>query len=123
METAIFEYLTEIAIQIGAILFLIFGVRTLFKLYNYNMKMYAFYNAKADAIELQEKLTEEGAIDNIQKTSDIFTPKDITFDKMPEHPYKDFINMSKKALEKQLGIDTDSKKKKKAKASENGSPN
>lgn len=106
MDNVIFNYLTTIAIQIGAILFLLFGVRTLFKLYSYNMKMSAFYNAKADAIQLK---VESDNIDDFKHASEIFSPLQINFDKIPEHPYKEFIDVAKKLILKNAGINSNVK--------------
>lgn len=113
MENNIFEYLTAIAIQIGAILFLIFGVRTLFRLYNYNMKMYIFYNAKADALEMKSEFDEDKT-EKFTALSDAMTPKDISLDKMPEHPYKELINLSRRVIEKQVGLEPNGQVKKKS---------
>ena len=44
--------LNTIVARIGAVLLLIFGAQILIGFYRYNLKLAAFYDARADAIEL-----------------------------------------------------------------------
>lgn len=70
--------------RIGAVLLIIYGVRIMVNLYKYNMKMSAFYDSRADIVELVgnkpelsfDEITKAFRIDNIDFGSNINTPID-----------------------------------------------
>ncbi|PCH86419.1 MAG: hypothetical protein COB88_07940 [Flavobacteriales bacterium] len=91
-ETLFYTFLNSSITRIGAILLIIFGVQILINLYRYNMRMHAYYNAIADAIELHET---DGNTEKLSDLVETLSTKDIDFGKKVESPTKDIIEMAK----------------------------
>ncbi|TKK66113.1 hypothetical protein FC093_17805 [Ilyomonas limi] len=61
---------TSLTIRIGASVLLIFLVQILFRVFKYTLRIAAFYNGKADAIEFNKIMPEA----NLEKFMELFTP-------------------------------------------------
>lgn len=77
--------------RFGAILLLIFGVQILVQLYKYNVRLSAFYEAQADAIDL----VGVSDIEKLTKVIQTISPNNIDFGKNPRTPTHELAELAK----------------------------
>lgn len=80
--------------RVSAGIILIFLVQILVKMYRYNVRLAAFYEGRADALQLAANLNSA----SIERAAKLLGPESIDFGEMPEPPSKQVIE-----LVKQLG--------------------
>jgi hypothetical protein len=90
--------ISTIATRVGAVLILVFLVQILITLYKYNTRLANYYEARADAIELS--IDEQGNILDTQlsRLLAVLAPDSITFEKDPEAPSQQAIEIVKSVL-------------------------
>ena len=84
-------------IRIGIVLLLIFLVQILVSLYRYTYRLSAFYDARADALELLEP-EEEITTETIEKIAVLLSPGNINFGKTPQSPTAQAIDIAKEII-------------------------
>src|SRR5262249_18697979 len=102
---SVLTLISEVAVRIGAILILIFLVRTLFTLYRYNTRLAAYYDGKADVLQIvgdREHL--------LPKSTKLIVPESIAPEKQPPSPTGELLALIM-ALEKKVNRLTRRKKK------------
>jgi len=88
---------TSLTIRIGASVLLIFLVQILFRVFKYLLRVAAFYNAKADAIEFNKFKPEL----DIEKLMELFTPDKYDISDLPQTSVSDnLIELIKSKLGK-----------------------
>ena len=85
---------STVTTRIGAILILLFLVQILVSLYRYNIRLAAYYDARADGFELMavEKL------EDIEAVIRILSPENIDFGKQPTSPASHAVELAKEVL-------------------------
>jgi hypothetical protein len=91
--TDLYSFWGAISTRIGAVLLITFGVQILINLYKYNMRMSAFYDSIADAIELNPKLDK-----NFYKLLKALSPNKIDFGPGVKSPSTEVIELAKAAM-------------------------
>jgi hypothetical protein len=88
IETA--QSLSTIVTRIGSVFILLFLVQIFVSLYRYNVRLSAYYNARADALELL------GNIDGtLQALVNAFSPDVVDFGRMPKTPIEQGLLLAK----------------------------
>lgn len=77
--------------RIGAVLLLIFGAKVLINFYRYNLRLAAFYNSRADAIELLG----DDDLKGLRQLVSSLSTEQIELDKLPDTPTDDIIKIAK----------------------------
>jgi hypothetical protein len=94
--------ISAIATRVGAIILLIFLVQILVPLYRYNIKLAAYYDARADILELLEKEgTQEIDESMIEMLVPIFSPENMDFGTGPNSPTEQIVDLAKHILSSQ----------------------
>lgn len=88
-DASLYLFLSTTITRIGAVLLLIFGVQILIGFYRYNLKLAAFYDARADALELLD----ENSLSDIQSVVEAFSPDKIEIGKSPATPIDDVARL------------------------------
>jgi hypothetical protein len=86
-----------ISTRIGTVLLLIFLVQILVSLYRYTMKLSAFYNARADALDLLRYY----ALTDLENISRFLAADFVDFGKLPASPSQNAVELAKEVLSKQ----------------------
>lgn len=75
-----------IATRVGAVLILVFLVQILASLYRYNVRLAAYYESRADALELA--IVSDGTVDaaRLQSAAAVISPERIEFGREPRSP-------------------------------------
>ena len=89
------QMISAIATRVGAILLIVFLVQILVSLYRYNTRSAAYYDARADALELS--LDEQGILqlERLELLSSIITPERIDFGREPKSPTEAGLEFAK----------------------------
>ena len=77
--------------RVSAGILLIFLVQILVKMYRYNVRLAAFYEARADALQLASNLNSLA----VERAAKLLSPEAIDFGEMPEPPSKQVIELVK----------------------------
>jgi uncharacterized protein YpmB len=92
-EESVYKFwISTLGVKIGSIAVVLFLVQLLSSLYRYNIRMAAYYDARADAILLSGAL----ALDSLKKLSEILSPEMLDFSKTPETPWEKIIETAGK---------------------------
>lgn len=83
--------LFSIITRISAGVLLVFLVQVLVKMYRYNVRVAAFYEGRADALQLAANLNST----SIERAAKLLSPDSIDFGEMPEPPTKQAIELVK----------------------------
>ncbi|MEZ5084327.1 MAG: hypothetical protein R2750_12915 [Bacteroidales bacterium] len=92
MEDFYYTFINTTITRIGAILLITYGVQILINLYKYNLKISAFYEARADALIISE------TSDELIKVINSFSPDEIDFGKRIDTPTKELLEAAKSVL-------------------------
>lgn len=84
---SIFSMITRVTVGI----LLIFLIQILVKMYRYNVRLAAFYEARADALQLASNLNSVA----VERAAKLLSPEAIDFGEMPEPPSKQVIELVK----------------------------
>jgi len=76
--------------RIGAVLLLIFGAQVLINFYRYNLRLAAFYDSRADAIELLG----EGSIGDLLQLVSSLSPDQLEMGKIPKTPSQEVVELA-----------------------------
>ena len=96
MTDLTYQLIASSLTRFGAVLLLIFGVQILVQLYKYNVRLAAFYEAQADAIELGDP-TE---IESFRQLVNVLSPNHIDFGNTPQLPSAEIIELARLLAEK-----------------------
>lgn len=88
-------WVESISVKLGASLLLIFLVQILFKVFKYLLRVAAFYNGRADAIEYQ--MNDPKNTLSLDKLMDVFTPKEYDISELEKMSILDSIGEVVKA--------------------------
>ena len=77
--------------RIGAVLLLIFGIQILVTLYKYNTRLAAYYDARADALELVGE-NDEHVLETLVRA---LSPESLDFSVLPQSPTRDIADLAK----------------------------
>ena len=86
----LFIFLSTSITRIGAVLLLVFGAQILISFYRYNLRLAAFYDARADAIELLA----DGPIDDLRPLVSSLSADQIDVGKVPKTVTQEIIELS-----------------------------
>ena len=96
-DYAFYILLSTTVTRIGAVLLLIFGAQILIGFYRYNLKLAAFYDARADAIELLSGET----LENLPSIVAILSADQIEMGKPPKTPMEEVVRLVEALVEMQ----------------------
>jgi hypothetical protein len=92
------ELISTIATRVGAVLIIVFLVQILVSLYRYNMRLSAYYDARADALELAAGADGRTSLKQFQAACEIIAPDRIDFGREPKSPVANVTELLKAAL-------------------------
>lgn len=88
---ALYVLISTSVARIAAVLLLIFGVQVLINFYRYNLRLAAFYESRADALELLGDSSLEGLGSIVSSLS----PDLIDLGKPPNTPTQEMVELAK----------------------------
>ena len=88
--------ISTVTTRIGAVLILIFLVQILLTTYRYTLRLAAFYDARADALELLGTLKAS----DLAEVTRALAPDAVEFDAMPASPRQTVVDVAKDVLAK-----------------------
>ena len=91
--SALFSTLTT---RVGALLILVFLVQILINLYRYNIRLAAYYDARADALEIFAAGTFEGI--SMMELVRILSPEEVDFGKAPQSPVQHAVDLAREII-------------------------
>lgn len=86
----LYIFLSTSITRVGAVLLLIFGAQILISFYRYNLRLAAFYDARADAIELLA----DGPIDDLRPLVTSLSADQIDVGRVPKPVAQEIIELS-----------------------------
>lgn len=78
----------SVSTRLGSALLLFFLVKILVILYRYNMRLAAFYDGTANAIQLAQH-----APDKLKDTAEVIVPINVAYDEVPKAPHEDAMKV------------------------------
>jgi hypothetical protein len=100
MSDAMLSFLSAIFTRIGALVLLTYGTQILISLYKYSMRLSAFNDSLADAIELNREVVNEDLMNLFERMD----PTKITFGKDVKPPASEFIDFVKDILKSKIDV-------------------
>ena len=88
---ALYVLISTSVTRIGAVLLLIFGVQVLINFYRYSLRLAAFYESRADAIELLD----DSSLESLGSIVTCLSPDLIDFGKAPNTPTQEILELAK----------------------------
>ena len=95
MDYIFYIFLNTTVTRIGAVLLLIFGAQILIGFYRYNLKLAAFYDARADAIELLDG----GSLEDLPALVATLSADQIDMGKSPNTPTEETARLLEALVE------------------------
>ena len=93
-DTGFNEVISSLATRIGAVFLLIFLVQILVTMYRYQVRLSAYYDARADAIELSGR----SDVDSLERIISALSPERIDFGKTPKSPMENSVDLAREVL-------------------------
>ncbi|HVE72381.1 MAG TPA: hypothetical protein VNI54_13540 [Thermoanaerobaculia bacterium] len=93
-----YRLISTVSTRIGAVLMLIFLVQILVGLYRYNMRLAAYYDARADALEVASIGDSGLDVHELHQLTQLWSPDEIRFGKEPQSPIDVAVEAARKAL-------------------------
>ena len=90
-DFALYILISTSVTRISAVLLLIFGAQVLINFYRYNLRLAAFYEARADALELLGN----GSIEQLQLLVASMSADQIDLEKPPKSPTQEVADAAK----------------------------
>ena len=94
-DFALYVLISTSVTRITAVLLLIFGAQVLINFYRYNLRLAAFYESRADAIELLGAKS----LDNLAPIVASLSPEVIDLGKVPKTPTQEITELAKSLSE------------------------
>ncbi len=93
-----YRLISTVSTRIGSVLILIFLVQILVGLYRYNIRLAAFYDARADALEALATASAALDVRKLRILTLLWSPDQIGFGKEPRSPLDAAIDLTKEML-------------------------
>jgi hypothetical protein len=97
------DLISTIATRVGAVLLLVFLIQILVTLYRYNTRLAAYYEARADALELSIASDGHLNVDMFEATAVILSADRIDFGREPKSPVENGVELAKAVLSAAAG--------------------
>ncbi|MGJ3242548.1 MAG: hypothetical protein ACFE0O_06290 [Opitutales bacterium] len=86
--------ISTLSTRIGALLILVFLVQILVSLYRYNIRLAAFFDARADALELSPGMNAS----DVESLIRVLSPENVDFGKSPASPTQHAVDLARELL-------------------------
>lgn len=86
--------ISSLTTRFGAVLILLFLVQTLITLYRYNTRLAAFFDSRADVLELLREATSDKLATLVQ----LFAPEAIDYGRLPRTPSEQLLAIAKEGI-------------------------
>ncbi len=96
----LFQLISTVVTRFGVVILLLFLVKILVPLYKYNTKLSAFYDARADAVELFTIKNEEINEDSLEIIMRILSPDGVDWGNSPNTPTDKTIDLAKSIVDR-----------------------
>lgn len=99
-KTETFQLISTIATRISIVILLLFLVKILLPLYRYNIKLSAYFDARADALEIFRLKNIEIDENLLEKLTNNLSPDNVEWGNSPSTPTEQAVDLAKALIER-----------------------